>query len=160
MVVNIRGHLSNTAGIRLKKMVLKTPQQNGVAERMNRTICDRISCMLSRAKLPTSFWGKAMRTTVNLIHLSPSYFLEGDIPERVLIGKFVSFEHLRVFGCRAFVYVPRDERSKLDSKTKQCIFLGYSNEEFGYRLWDPTTKKIIRSRDVVFFENQTIEDLD
>ena len=65
-----------------------------------------------------------------------------------------------MFGCRAFVHVPRDERSKLDSKTKQCIFLGYSNEEFGYRLWDPTTKKIIRSRDVVFFEDQTIKDLD
>ena len=40
------------------------------------------------------------------------------------------------------------------------MFLGYSNEEFGYKLWDPATKKIIRSRDVVFFEDQTIEDLD
>ena len=64
-----------------------------------------------------------------------------------------------MFGCRALVHVPRDERSKLDRKTKQCIFLGYSNEEFGYKLWDLTTKKII-SRDVVFFEDQTIEDLD
>ena len=105
------------------------------------------------------FWGKAMRTTVDLINLPPSYSLEGDIPERVWTRNFFSFEHLRVFGCRAFVYVPRDERSKLDSKTKQCIFLGYSNEEFGYKLWDLTTKKII-SRDVVFFEDQTIEDLD
>ena len=65
-----------------------------------------------------------------------------------------------MFGCRAFVHIPRDEQSKLDNKTKQCIFLGYSNKEFGYRLWDPATKKIIRSRDVVFFEDQTIEDLD
>ena len=65
-----------------------------------------------------------------------------------------------MFGCRAFVHVLKDERSKLDNKTKQCIFLGYSNEEFGYRLWDPTIKKIIRNRDVVFFEDQTIEDLD
>lgn len=116
--------------------------------------------MLSHAKLPKSFWGEAMRTTVDLINLSPSYPLEGDIPKKVWTGKFVSFEHLRVFGCRALVHVPRDERSKLDRKTKQCIFLGYSNEEFGYRLWDPTTKKIIKSRDVVFFEDQTIEDLD
>jgi hypothetical protein len=70
------------------------------------------------------------------------------------------FEHLRVFGCKAFVHVPRDERSKLDSKAKQCIFLGYGLEEFGYRLWDPISKKIIRSRDVVFFEDQTIEDIE
>ena len=116
--------------------------------------------MLSHAKLPKSFLGEAMKIVVDLINLSPPYPLEGDIPKRVWRGKFVSFEHLRVFGCRAFAHVPRDEQSKLDSKTKQCIFLGYSNEEFGYRLWDPTTKKIIRSRDVVFFEDQTIKDLD
>ena len=65
-----------------------------------------------------------------------------------------------MFRCWAFVHVPRDKQSKLDSKTKSCIFLGYSNEEFGYRLWDLATKKIIRSRDVVVFEDQTIEDLD
>ena len=101
-----------------------------------------------------------MRIAFDLINLSPSYPLEGDILERVWIGKFVSFEHLRVFGCRAFVHVPRDERSKLDNKTKQCIFLGYSNEEFGYRLWDPTTKQIIKSKDVIFFEDRTIAKLD
>ena len=101
-----------------------------------------------------------MRAAVDLINQSPSYPLEGDIPKRVWTRKFVSFEHLTVFGCRAFVHVPRDERSKRDSKTKQCIFLSYCNEEFGYRLWDPTTKKIIKSKDVVFFEDQTIKDLD
>ena len=147
-------------GIRLEKTVPKTPQQNGVAKRMNRTVCDRIRCMLSHAKLPKSFWGEAMRTIVDLINLPPSYPLEDDIPKRIWTGKFVSFEHLRVFGYRTFVHVPRDKQSKLDSKTKYYIFLGYSNEEFGYKLWDPATKKIIRSRDVVFFANQTIEDLD
>ena len=105
-------------GIRLKKTVPKTPQQNGVAERMNRTFYDRIRCMFSHAKLPKSFWGEAMRTTMDLINLSPSYHLEGDIPGRVWTRNFVSFEHLRVFGYRTFVHVPRDKRSKLDSKTK------------------------------------------
>ena len=64
-------------------MVPKTQHQNGIAERMNRTICDRIRCMLSRAKLPKSFWGEAMRTVVDLMNLSPSYPLEGDILERL-----------------------------------------------------------------------------
>ena len=60
-------------GIRLEKTVSKTPQQNGVAERMNRTICDRIRCMLSHAKLLKSFWGETMRIAIDLINLSPSY---------------------------------------------------------------------------------------
>ena len=147
-------------GIKLEKSVPKTPQHNGVAERMNRTIEERIRCMLSHAKLPKSFWGEAMRTAVDLINLSPSVPLNGDVPERVWRGKDVSYDHLRVFGCRAFVHIPKDERSKLDDKAKPCIFLGYGHEEFGYRLWDPLNKKIIRSRDVVFLEDQIFEDCD
>jgi hypothetical protein len=82
--------------------------------------------------------------------------LNGDVPNRFWTGNDVSYNHLMVFGCRAFVHVPKDERSKLDSKSKECIFLGYGNEEFGYRLWDPVAKKIIRSRYVIFFEDQNI----
>ena len=145
-------------GIKLEKSVPKTPKHNGVAERMNRTICERIKCMLSHSKLPKSFWGEAMRTAVDLINLSPSTPLGGDVPDRVWSGKDVSYKHLRVFGCRAFVHIPKDERSKLDDKTKPCIFLGYAHEEFGYRLWDPVSRKVIRSRDVVFLEDQVPDD--
>ena len=99
-------------------------------------------------------------TTVHTINLSPSVPLEGDIPQRVWTGKDVSYKHLRVFGCRAFVHIPRDERSKFAKTTQQCIFLGYLEDEFGYRFWNPISKKVIRSRDVVFNEDQTIEDID
>ena len=70
-------------GIKLEKIVHKTPQQNDVAKKMNRTICDRIRCMLSHAKLSKSYWSEAMRITIDLINLSPSYPLKGDIPGRV-----------------------------------------------------------------------------
>ncbi|VFQ81624.1 unnamed protein product [Cuscuta campestris] len=53
----------------------------------------------------------------------------------------------------------RDERSKLDVKTRQCIFVGYGHDEFGYRLYDPVEKKLVRSRDVIFMEDQNIEDI-
>ncbi|CAJ2658330.1 unnamed protein product [Trifolium pratense] len=147
-------------GIKLEKTVPKTPQHNGVAERMNRTINERVRCMLSHAKLSKAFWGEAMKTAVDLINLSPSIPLDGDVPNRVWTGKDVSYGYLRVFGCRAFVHIPRDERSKLDKKSKQCLFMGYGNEQFGYKLWDPVDKKIIRSRDVIFLEDQTIENFD
>ena len=82
------------------------------------------------------------------------------VPNRVWFDKDVSYDHLKVFGCKACVHVPKDERSKLDVKTKQCIFIGYGQDVFGYLFYDPIDKKLIRSRDVVFFEYQTIEDID
>ena len=90
---------------------------------MNRTIEEMIKCMLSHSKLFKSFWGEAMRTSIDLINLSPSVPLKGDILERVWTGKDVSYDNLRVFGCKTFVHIPKDERSKLDVKAKPCIFL-------------------------------------
>ena len=107
--------------------------------------------MLSQAKFPRIFWAKAMFTVVHIINLSPSVPLDGNIPQRVWTGKDVSYKHLRVFGCRAFVHIPRDGRSKLAKTTKQYICLGYLEDEFGYRFWDPISKKVIKSREVVFF---------
>ena len=57
------------------------------------------------------------------------------------------------------MHVPKHERSKLNSKAKQCIFLRYSHDEFGYRLRDSEKKKVIRSRDVVFLKHQMVEDM-
>jgi len=116
--------------------------------------------MLCHSKLLKSFWGETMRTTFDLINLSLSAPLNGDVPEKAWTGKEESYKHMRVFGCRASVHIPKDKRSKLDDKAKHCIFVGYAHEEFGYRLWDPIDKKIIQSRDVFFLEDQTIEDFD
>jgi hypothetical protein len=60
---------------------------------------------------------------------------------------------LCVFGCKAFVHIPKDERSKLYVKTQQCIVLAYGLDEFGYSLYGPVEKKLVRSRDVVFMED-------
>ena len=73
--------------------------------------------MLSSEKLPKHYWGEALSTAVYLINLLPSYPLQGEVPNRVFYDKEVSYDHLKVFGCKAFVHIPQDERSKLDSKT-------------------------------------------
>ena len=147
-------------GIRHEKTVPRTPQHNGVAERMNRTIMERVRSMLSMAKLPKPFWGEAVRAACYLINRSPSAPLDFEVPEKVWSGKHPSYSHLRVFGCLAFAHVSKELRQKLDARTTTCIFIGYGDEEFGYRLWDPKEKKVIRSRDVVFHENQTIKDIE
>ncbi|GAA0182535.1 hypothetical protein LIER_42303 [Lithospermum erythrorhizon] len=73
--------------------------------------------------------------------------------------KNASYNHLKVFGCIAYAHIPKDERTKLDFKSRQCVFLSYGDEKIGYKLYDLTNKKIIRSRDVSFRENQTVKDL-
>ena len=115
--------------------------------------------MLSHSKLP-SFWGEAMRTSIDLINLSPPFPLNCDVLEKVWTKKDVSYDHLRVCYCRAFVHIPKDERLKLDIKAKSFIFLGYGHEEFGYSLWDPINRKIVRSKYVVFIEDQLVDDGD
>ena len=51
-------------------------------------------------------------------------------------GKDVSYRHLKVFGCVAYVHIAKERRGKLDPKSRPCIFLGFGEDEFGYRLWD------------------------
>ena len=52
--------------------------------------------------------------------------------------------------------MPKEQRSKLDSKSTPCVFVGYGDAEFGYKLWDPKEKKMIKSQDVVFHENENL----
>ena len=52
----------------------------------------------------------------------------------------------------------KDQRGKLDPKSRPCIFLDYGDEEFGYQLWDLAEKKVIRSRDIIFMEEKMIID--
>jgi hypothetical protein len=116
-------------GIRLEKTPPKIPQLNGLAERMNKTLTERVTTMLSHAKLPNSFWTEALNHAMYVLNLSPSVPLAGDIPQRFWSAKEVSYKKLKVFGCKAFVHIPRDERSKLDSKTKHCIDLSSPSDE-------------------------------
>ncbi|KAK9134880.1 hypothetical protein Syun_014210 [Stephania yunnanensis] len=115
--------------------------------------------MLKMAKLPKSFWGEALDLACYLMNRSPSAPLEFDVPERVWSGKDVTYSHLKVFGCKTFMYVPKEQRRNLMIEAVPCILLGFGDAEFGYRLWDQEKKKIVRSRDVAFHEYETITDL-
>jgi len=59
---------------------------------------------------------------------------------------------MRVFGCDAYVDVPKEKRTKLDSKYEKCIFIGYKGGLKGFKIWSPVTRKVVYSRDVVFRE--------
>ncbi|KAK3030615.1 hypothetical protein RJ639_039975 [Escallonia herrerae] len=141
-------------GIRLIRTVKRTPQENGLAERMNRTIMERVRCMRIHADLPLQFWAAAVDTAVYLINKSPASALNGGIPEEEWSGKPGIYSFLRVFGCIAYAHIDKEERKKHDSKSQKCVFIGYGGDEYGYRLWDYEHNKIIRSRDVIFDESR------
>jgi hypothetical protein len=137
-------------GIHREKTVPRTPQENGVTKRMNRTIMERARSMRLYAGLPLQFWADDVNTVVYLIKKGPSISLDGRIPEEEWTGKKVNYSFLKIFGCEAFVHIDKENRTKLEAKSKKCTFIGYGVNDFGYRLWDYENKNIIRSRDVIF----------
>jgi transposase InsO family protein len=139
-------------GIRHQKSIPYTPQQNGVAERANRTIVERARSMLHSAELNYELWAEAVFTAVYLKNRSPTTALLDMTPQEAWSGKKPSVNHLRVFGCKAYAHIPNHQRTKLESKSKELIFVGYSTESKGYRLYDPTTKTVKLYRDVIFDE--------
>lgn len=136
-----------------------SPSQNGGAERLNRTIMEKARSMLYAVGLEIEFWAEAVATVVYLINRSPTKALNGMTPEEAWTGKKPSVAHLKVFGCLAYAHVPKDLRTKLAPKSVKCIFLGYYAGSKSYRLFNLDTKKVIRSRDVIFHEKIACSDV-
>ena len=131
-----------------------------MAERINRTIVEKVQCILRMTNLPKSFECEDVQTMCYLINWSPLVPLEFGIPERVGTRKDVSYSHLKVFRCMTFEHVPKEQRLKLDSKATPCKFVRYGDAEFGYKIWDLKKKKMIRSQDVVFHETENLANLE
>jgi hypothetical protein len=123
---------------------------------MNRTLMEKARCMLSGVGLGKEFWAEAVGTACYLVNRSPSSALDDKTPQEVWTSKKPSLTHLKVFGCDAYVHVPKENRSKLDKKVEKCIFIGYKDGLKGYNLWNPETKKVVYSRDVVFREMKDV----
>ena len=146
------------AGIRHELTIPKTPEQNGVAERMNRTVVETARCMLAEAGLPKRFWAEAVATAVFLRNRSPTVAVEGMTPFEAINGRKPQVNILRVFGCLCYSHVPKDERSKFDVKAKKCMFLGYGETTKGYRLYDLKRQRVMYSRNVVFDESKRAQE--
>lgn len=121
-------------GIRHQLTVEYTPEQNGVAERANRTIVEKARSMLQEAGLDSKYWAEAVNTAVYLKNRSPTKAVRGMTPEEAWTGK--NLKYLRVFGSKAHVHVPKQLRTKWDSKSKEMIFVGYCEDSKAYRLMD------------------------
>jgi len=140
-------------GISHQLTVAYTPQQNGVSERMNRTLIDLVRSMIHTAGLEKKFWAEALQTAVHIRNRVTSRSLPpGKTPYHLWMNKVPDLSYLRIFGSDCFYTISKQKVKKLDPRATKAIFMGYSSQSKGYKLWDPETQKMIVSRDVTFRE--------
>lgn len=137
-------------GIKRHFTVARTPQQNGVAERLNRTLLEKVRCMLAQSGMGKEFWAEAITYACHIINRLPSAVNDGKTPYEVWTGKpAFDYDKLHIFGCPVYFHVTG---SKLDPRASKALFVGLCNGVKGYRLWCPELKRLVISRDVTFDE--------
>lgn len=133
----------------------RTPQLNSCAERNNRTIVERARALLLQSKLNVKFWSDAVETAVFILNRCP---VGNDCitPAEKFYNKVPNVSRLRIFGCIAYSYIPKQFRAKFSEKCEKCILIGFTAT--GYRLWNPILDRVKEARNVEFDECLNISD--
>ena len=148
--------LLQAQGIQHWRTAPYTPEQNGVAERLNRTIVESARSMLQARNLPYGYWGFAVETANYLKNRLPTKAVIGKTPYEAWTGTKPDLKHLQIFGCNSFVHVPDVLRTKLQTKSTRCIFVGYYEDSTScVKCFNPKTGLFYRVRDVTCTESDT-----
>lgn len=146
--------LFDELGIKHERTCTETPQMNGVAERLNRTIMECARTILHSSKLPHCFWAEAVGAAVYIKNRSIHSKVSEGVPEGVWTGRKPSVKHFKAYGCLALANTVAQGRKKLDPRARPCIMVGYSSQTKGYRLWDPKRRELIQTKHVKFHEDK------
>ncbi|UYV85032.1 hypothetical protein LAZ67_X004343 [Cordylochernes scorpioides] len=140
-------------GIVHERNMVYTPEQNGVAERMNRTLLNLVRSTVNSCNLPTASWAELTNTAAYLRNRVTNRHNEEKTPFELWFGKRPALQHLRAIGCETFVHVPKQRRnSKLQPRATKGILVGYSLQGRGWRIWIPEKRQVVESRNCVFKE--------
>lgn len=112
-------------GIIHQKSCVETPQQNGRVERKHQHILNVARALLSQSKLPNSFWSYAVLHVVFLINRVPTSIIHNKSPYHVLYDSLPDINSFKVFGCLCYAFTFQAHRTKLHSKARKSVFLGY-----------------------------------
>ncbi|CAA7040901.1 unnamed protein product [Microthlaspi erraticum] len=129
-----------------------TPEHNGISERKHRRIVETWLTLLSKSTMPKSYWPFAFSTGVYLINRLPTAVLGNESPYHKLFQQQPNYLKLRVFGCSCFPWLRPYTKHKLEDRSINCVFIGYSLTQSAYLCLDRATGRIYTSRHVTFDE--------
>jgi hypothetical protein len=144
-------------GIKRELTTPYNPQQNGVAERKNRTIMEAVKTMIHDQDLPMCLREEAEKIEVYVQNILSHSALGFKTPKEMFYGKKLEVIHLKIFGCPVFVHIPKEKRTKLDPSGKKGIFVGYCEVSKSFRVYISGYHHIEIRKDVTFEEEATLK---
>ncbi|GJW79111.1 putative ribonuclease H-like domain-containing protein [Tanacetum coccineum] len=141
-------------GIKREFSVARTPQQNGVAERKNRTLIEAARTMLADSLLPIPFWAEAVNTACYVLNRVLVTKPQNKTPYELLIGNSPSISFMRPFGCPLTILNTLDSLGKFDGKSNEGYLLGYSTSSKAFRVYNKRTKRVEENLHINFLEDQ------
>ena len=140
-------------GIKHQYAAPYTPEQNGVAERKNRTLIEMARTMLDEYKSPYKLWAEAINTACHATNRLYLRKLKNKTPYELLIGRKPNVKYFRVFGCKCFILNKKSRLAKFAPKTYEGIFVGYASNSHAYRVLNKSTGCIEETMNVDFDED-------
>ncbi|GJV11408.1 putative ribonuclease H-like domain-containing protein [Tanacetum coccineum] len=150
---SIMNQFCKMKGIKREFSVGKTPQQNGVAERKNRTLIEGARTMLIDSKLPTTFWAKAVNTTCYVLNRVLVIKPHNKTPYELIRGRPPLIDFMKPFGCHVTILNTRDHLGKFDGKADEGYFVGYSVVSKAMRVFNKRTRIVEETLNIRFLEN-------
>ncbi|GJV78660.1 ribonuclease H-like domain-containing protein [Tanacetum coccineum] len=141
-------------GIKREFSVARTPQQNRVAERKNRTLIEAARTMLADSKLPTTFWAEAVNTACYVQNRVLVIKPHNKTPYELFLGRKPALSFMRPFGCPVTILNTIDHLGKFDGKADEGFFVGYSTNSKAFRVFNSRTR-IVEENLHVQFRNQS-----
>ncbi|GJX57450.1 putative ribonuclease H-like domain-containing protein [Tanacetum coccineum] len=140
-------------GIKREFSVAKTPQQNGVAERKNKTLIEAARTMLADSKLPTTFWAEAVNIACYVQNRVLVIKLYNKTPYELFHGRTPTLEFMRPFGCPVTILNTKYHLGKFDGKADEGFFIGYSTNSKAFKVFNKRTRIVEENLHVQFSEN-------
>ncbi|GJX32013.1 putative ribonuclease H-like domain-containing protein [Tanacetum coccineum] len=140
-------------GIKREFSVARTPQQNGVAERKNRTLIEAARTMLADSKLPTTFWAEAVNTACYVQNRVLVTKPHNKTPYELFLGRKPALGFMRPFGYLVTILNTIDHLGKFDGKADEGFFVGYSINSKAFRVFNSRTRIVEKNLHVQFSEN-------